>query len=73
MSKATSNPKGAGRKPLLDTKTKIGLYISTANLNKLKVVEIIEDKTRTDIINEVLSDYLNSWENKNGPIPILKK
>ncbi len=50
-------------------KEKTSLYIQLDLLSDLKYIEYKDDRTRTDIMNEALVDYIAKWEKKNGPIP----
>jgi hypothetical protein len=51
------------------SKEKTGLYIFTDILESLRYIEYKDDITRTDIVNEALSDYIIKWEKKNGGVP----
>jgi hypothetical protein len=50
-------------------KEKTSLYIQLELLSNLKYIEYKDDRTRTDIVNEALTDYIAKWEKKNGPVP----
>jgi predicted transcriptional regulator len=51
------------------SKTKTGLYINDDVLKCLKYIEYTTDKTRTDILNEALIQYIKQWEQQNHKIP----
>lgn len=50
-------------------KEKTSMYIEIPTLDSLKYIEYHDDRTRTDIVNEALIDYIAKWEKKNGPVP----
>lgn len=63
---ANKNPPKSDDTP---DKEKTALYISTESIKALKYIAFTDDVTRTDIINEALTEYIARWEKKNGLIP----
>ena len=71
MTKATKAPSEEAK-----GKKRVNLFIEDALLNKLDHIAGMEfsisqkKATRTDIVNDFLSDGVEKWEKKNGAIPI---
>lgn len=39
-------------------------------MRKLKYVALVDQTTQTEIVDKLLSDYIDKWEKKNGQIPL---
>jgi hypothetical protein len=68
MAKST-NPKGAGRKPLPEEKLRTSLHIRKSLMKDIKYISFMDEISQTDIIDQSISEYVNKWVQKNGPIP----
>ncbi len=49
---------------------KASFNLRPALVKQLKYVALMESKTQTEIIDKLLSDYVDKWEKKNGKIPV---
>jgi hypothetical protein len=47
--------------------TKASFNVRPELIKKLKYIALVDDTTQTDIVNNLLSDYVEKWEKKNGP------
>lgn len=39
-------------------------------IRKLKYAALIDQTTQTAILDKLLTDFIDKWEKKNGPIPL---
>jgi hypothetical protein len=65
MAKSAKSPKESETQ---DT-TKASFLLKTALLKKLRYISVVDEITQTDIIDQLLTKYVNDWEKKNGEIP----
>lgn len=62
--------------PKESAKARTNLFIEVDLVKKLDYIANMEfainsrKATRTDIVNEALTDYVAKYEKKNGPIPV---
>jgi hypothetical protein len=52
-----------------EDKEKTSLFINKDIMRTLKYISFINQRTQTEIINEVLGEFVAKWEKKNGPVP----
>lgn len=50
----------------MPAKEKTVLYIEQNVLACLKYIEYKDDRTRTDVLNEALTDFISRWEKRTG-------
>lgn len=60
--------KGSG--PKEDAPVRTSFIIKPSVTSKLKYIALIDRTTQTEIVDKLLTDYIDKWEKKNGPIPV---
>jgi hypothetical protein len=48
---------------------KASFNIKPELLKKLRYISVVDEETQTEIINRLLTDHIEKWEKKKGPIP----
>lgn len=44
--------------------------IDTVINKKLNYIALMDDRDKTEIVNEAFTEIINKWEKKNGKIPL---
>lgn len=39
-------------------------------IKKLRYVAVVDETTQTDIVDKLLSEYIEKWQKKHGEIPL---
>lgn len=51
-------------------KKKAGFELSILTIKKLSYIAVVDDVYQHQIAEQALTDYIEKWEKKNGPIPV---
>lgn len=52
-----------------DEKERTSIFIKKELIRNLKYVAFMTSRNQTEVIDEALSEYVERWQKKNGPIP----
>lgn len=55
--------------PKAEAKGRSSLYVSSEVLRSIKFIAFSEEKPQTQIMDQALSEFIERWEKKNGPVP----
>lgn len=50
-------------------KERTSLYVSADILRGIKYIAFAESTSQTSIMDKALSEFIERWEKKNGPVP----
>lgn len=53
-----------------DKPHKTTFIVDPALMKKVRYIALMDETEMTGIVKEALSDYVQKWEKKNGPIPV---
>ena len=63
MPKEKTNPNKA------ETKGRSSLYVGSDVLRSIKFIAFTEERPQTQVMDQALTEFIERWEKKNGPIP----
>lgn len=70
---ATPSPKRSVGRPktaLGETeKARTSFILEKSQVNKLRYAALVDDKTVTQVLSEIIGDYLSKWEDEHGSFP----
>jgi hypothetical protein len=61
------------KKTSTEGREKTTLYLNGDLFKKIKLITVIQNKeSQTETLHEALSEYIERYEKKNGPLPVQK-